>query len=1123
MTDLANTANVKITPKLKNEFASGRIVPFVGSGVSLAVKESLFPTWAGLFKDMESALRVMNKERRADQVKIHCEFNEWLDAAKVAWKELGKNGFHDVMLKRFKIEKPADANWSLPDAIWDLKPRVVITTNYDDVLSWRKPNSKQLLNRQKPELARLYRDATVENPCVWHLHGHISDLDSLILAPSQYDDFYAADCRVNYEAAMAQLKSLLTNWTLLFIGFGLEDQYVMDMVVEVYKTFGEASSPHFALKKKGEPDSEKSRIWDKYNIQVIEYEDYGQPLVDLLHGLSNVGTRVPEVTFPPDRPVVPAAYTDWLIKDCSKDIELLGLRPKIGHSVTLRNVYVPVVTQNREPQSKISGHIRIELQTPGSAESRTKSRLLQSIIAEKSIYLSGAPGSGKTTFCRWLTLAICQGELTTHSVAPPEGFLETFPEPLRGLLPILIKLREFWEFLPNLDQGAELTRYQFESVMKQWIEGKKFDGLAWSTVQDHLEAGLTLLIFDGVDEVPLERTKPDRAAEPRILLLSGLSNAINHWTSKGNRVLVTSRPYGLTDAQSRRLGLDHEPVAELPRELQELLVRRWFHVLRKNEEEAVAECGRLWGDVANRPEIASLASNPLLLTAICIVYGEKHRLPQHEYDLYERIVNTVLSNRNQEESHQFAAARSSLCVIAHGMHTGEGLGEVRQQPQAEATFDEIERMLKYYEDHRPGGDRRILSAHDTREELLSQSGLLLPQGDKSASFYHFTIQDFLAAERLYEQHFEDLKPVFLERGDIPEWRKSLGLLYGAPLNNITIKDRAIRLLSDLSKELSIHRLRLGIVLCDCWRILHGHELRLDAEAQQRFVDFCVNAINPEVPAKDRMELALALGRMGDPRVATDLRDPATWLDNRSTWVTVKPGVYNVGDANILKEDGPDAALKPEKFQLKQAIQLSRFPVTNGQFAAFIADGGYREATYWMDEMGDEDGWKWRQRGNITLPAFWNDSKWNGETQPVVGVSWFEAMAYCRWANCRLPAEREWESAARGPNGWEYPWGNDWRDGICNSYETDLDVTTPVGIFTKSQAPCGASDMAGNVWEWCADWYNSKTKDARVVRGGSWLNNLRYERSAFRHWNSPADRGEALGFRVVSLRQDSNFP
>ena len=1118
MTDSKNSASAQIPDKLKSEFAAGRVIPFIGSGVSRDVNKTLFPTWGELLNDMEAELRKVPKEDHADLVKMNCKCKKWLDAAKVAWEELGQSRFHDVMLNRFDISEPTDANWSLPDAIWGLKPRLVMTTNYDEVLFWSNQKSKRILNRQIPELARVLREATEERPWVWHLHGHISDLESLILAPSQYDEFYTDECRTNYDAAKIQFQGLLANWTLLFIGFGLEDEYVVDMVRDVYKTFGEATSPHFVLKKKGESDAEKLRLWKQFNIQVIEYDDYGPPLVDLLHTLTKSKDSVTGSS--PSRPVVPREYTEWLIKDCSKEIELSGLRPKLGQSVTLRNVYVPVVTRNRDLQTKTLGKTAAEIQEIVSDERRAQYRLLQSIVADKSVYLSGAPGSGKTTFCRWLALAVCQGTLPVHPVAPPEGFLETFPEPLRGRLPLLIRLRDFWESLPNLERGAELTQPELESAMKRWVERKKFDGLTWSAVKDHLEAGLTLLIFDGVDEVPLERTRPEHAAEPRTLLLAGLSNSVKNWTLNNNRVLVTSRPYGLTESQSRQLGLDHEPLSELPRELQELLVRRWFSILRDSDKAADAACDELWNDIAQRLEIENLASNPLLLTAICIVYGENNRLPQHEFDLYQRIVNTVLANRFLEDSHEFAAARSSLCVIAHGMHTGDGLNESRRQPQAEATFDEIERMLKHYQKHRLGSEARELSAHDMREKLLSHSGLLLPQGDRDASFYHLTIQDYLTAEWLDSS--EETKPVevFDKWGDVPNWRKTLVLLYGAPLHKKTMKEGAIRLLTELSKRLSTSRIQLGLVLCDCWRILHGHGQRLDNEAQQRFVLFCLEAIKPEVPAKDRMELALALGRMSDPRVATDLRDPKTWVAEPSTWVTVKTGAYRVGDAKIPKEYWPGAALKPEKFQLKQAIQLSRFPVTNRQFAAFVADGGYTNEKYWTDEIDGDDGWKWCQTNNVTMPAYWNDSKWNGETQPVVGVSWFEVLAYCRWANCRLPTEREWEAAARGPKGWDYPWGNTWRDGICNSGETALGVTTPVGIFTESKADCGAEDMAGNVWEWCADCFDVEKKDLRVVRGGSWGNYSGLARSAFRDRSTPVSRYLYIGFRVVSLRQDS---
>ena len=155
----------------------------------------------------------------------------------------------------------------------------------------------------------------------------------------------------------------------------------------------------------------------------------------------------------------------------------------------------------------------------------------------------------------------------------------------------------------------------------------------------------------------------------------------------------------------------------------------------------------------------------------------------------------------------------------------------------------------------------------------------------------------------------------------------------------------------------------------------------------------------------------------------------------------------------------------------------------------------------------------RERGGRT--ELWHDAKWNGSNQPVVGVCFWEAEAFCRWAGGWLPDDRQWEAAARGPQGNEYPWGDEWQNGICNTRELDLGRTSPVGVFSASRSqPFGLDDAAGNVWEWCVDEVKSKTWGVcRVVRGGSWVNYRDIARCGYRGRGRPEDRLNDLGFRL----------
>lgn len=215
--------------------------------------------------------------------------------------------------------------------------------------------------------------------------------------------------------------------------------------------------------------------------------------------------------------------------------------------------------------------------------------------------------------------------------------------------------------------------------------------------------------------------------------------------------------------------------------------------------------------------------------------------------------------------------------------------------------------------------------------------------------------------------------------------------------------------------------------------------------------------------------------------------------------------------------------------------IMRYPVTNAQYQQFVAATNHRLPLYWKDGQ---------------FPA----AKAN---HPVVGVSYHDALAYCKWAAevtrlpIRLPSEPEWEKAARGQDGQIFPWGNAWESGRCNSSEAHLNGTSPVGQFSPvGDSPYGVGDMGGNVQEWVSSLYGpypydptdgreaivyatdvnsllpkihetgctsmiqslEAALDKSMLRGGSWREARQRSRCAYRSWAAPMHRSDDTGFR-----------
>ena len=221
--------------------------------------------------------------------------------------------------------------------------------------------------------------------------------------------------------------------------------------------------------------------------------------------------------------------------------------------------------------------------------------------------------------------------------------------------------------------------------------------------------------------------------------------------------------------------------------------------------------------------------------------------------------------------------------------------------------------------------------------------------------------------------------------------------------------------------------------------------------------------------------------------------------DRTPYVHVPAGEFEMGSTTGDNDEQPVHRVYLDEYWIGQT------EVTNAQYALCVSAGG------------------------CTAPSNsrWQDS--NYRDHPVTHVDWDRARAYCAWAGVRLPTEAEWEKAARGTDGRIYPWGNSAPDDRFANYGNIIDGTTPVGNYPEGASPYGALDMAGNVWEWVNDWYDSDyysqspsenpqgpaTGESRVLRGGAWVYDDDSVRSAYRYIDGLPDYwNNVFGIRCV---------
>ena len=796
--------------------------------------------------------------------------------------------------------------------------------------------------------------------------------------------------------------------------------------------------------------------------------------------------------------------------------------------VRLSSIYTALMTDRpKDPQRMLKENANDEM----ASREREMERLsaVDVLNRERALVLLGGPGSGKSTFATFVALCLggeCLGlpdvnlAALTRPLPKEEGNDEVKPQAWDhgALTPVLVELREFAATLPSPDSALPkeaLWTYVTTSLDPDYAKPLHETLL--------VQGGLVLL--DGLDEVPDAHHRREQVKQ-----------AVQAFarTFPRCRLLVTSRTYAYQRQEWRLDGFAEAEISPLSRPQMLAFVDAWYahmaskSVARLTPDEADTKAGSLKARLERDERLASIADRPLLLTLIARLHMTKGGdLPSEREPIYDESMRMLINDWEQHKRRGSGAIeqpslteylklsgidplRKVLQRLAYEAHAGQselkGAANIPQTAVVTALVDVA---------------REISGAHVNplllEEYLRDRSGILRAHGVGVYQFPHRTFQEYLAARHLIEELEFPGELCRLAKADINRWREATQL--AAARNAEHAPASFWELIGELCPEEPTTVPNVDSVLYGA--LMAGQALFETGVAQkpqtvnartqhrarvQRWMRHIVET-GALAPA-DRLIAGDALAALGDDRPGVGLR-PDGLPD--IVWCEVP-------------DDGPFLYGDDKKKRKLPAFRIAKYPITHAQFQAFVdAPDGWDNPAWWEGLAADAD-----DRRKV-------DAEWPVANRPRESVNWYTAVAFTGWLSHKLglsislPTEEQWEKAARGKDGREYPWGDGDKVGFANIDETYesakvgpnyLSQTSSVGMYPQSVSPYGLYDCAGNVREWCLNEYSGPANTqvsgtaARVLRGGSWIYDHRSARCAYRDSYNPSSVNPDFGLRCV---------
>jgi len=745
--------------------------------------------------------------------------------------------------------------------------------------------------------------------------------------------------------------------------------------------------------------------------------------------------------------------------------------------------------------------------------------------ARDRLVILGAPGSGKSTFVKYLALCLAGAGMDDWTRDVSISTLDNWPH--GALTPVYVELRRLVasQYFPA-DVKTPATADHLWAYIQHEVLGDELRPYADDLRYD-LEHGHVVLILDGLDEVPY----PDGKLKARQGQLISLVQSLNTRYAT-SRIIVASRPYAYEGWALP--GFQAVTISEFEDDHRIELAGRLYRAAGLDEAVADEKDQALNRQLQQiDPE---LKDRPLFVTLMAIIYlrGEGEGLPTRRGALYRESILLLLDRWTQSKAgapsliellddKSLDALYGRLAALAYDVH--EQYGEQPGTP--EISYEMLFKHLK------PLGKK---TAIDLISYLSENAGVLVcPGQDAERDVFHFahrTFQEYLAAAHLMTlcaeaDSFQRMRERIMSKPQV--WRVPC-VLAGDVLADTDKRGDLWSLIDDLLNEdvpdsIAANDPRwwavwLASVILQEQKLLETGTLRRSEKAicdQLRDWTLALIETPQALPPVERALCGRALAGLGDRR--------------RGVGVIQREGVM-LPDIDWLPiPDDGEWTYQEHKHAGLPAYEMSRYPITYAQYQAFIDDReGYNDAEkrWFAGLAADEDDQKLEEQ------AF------KYSNHPRESVNWYAAIAFCRWLSwrmgggydlarieawaVRLPTEQEWEKAARGTDGREYAYGPEFDAAKGNTSETGIKQTSAVGLFALGASPYGVEELSGNVWEWCLTDYNNPAVSAskenisnnntRVQRGGSWRYDRDFARAAYRYYFNPLNRYINIGFRVV---------